>query len=68
MFIQVCKVGEGRESMLVEIVDDIEDGADDGDRVVLGKLAFCEDAVKEILSGCKLKAEVVLCALKQSLS
>jgi len=60
-------VGEGRgergESVLVEIVDGIEDRADDGEHVVLGKLAFSDDAVKEISSGCRLKAEVV----KQSL-
>jgi len=31
--------------------------------VSVGKLAFCEDAVKEISSDCKLKAE----AMKQSL-
>lgn len=51
--------GERGESMLVEIVDGIED---DGDRVVLGKLAFRQGAVKEISSGGKLKAEVVFCA------
>jgi len=55
--------GRGGESVLVEIVDGIEDGANNGERVVLNKLAFCEDAVKEISSDCKLKAEVV----KQSL-
>ena len=41
--------------MLVEVVND---GADDSNRVVLGRLAFCEDAIKEIFAGGKLKAEV----------
>ena len=41
--------------MLVKVVDGIEDGTGDGDRVVLGKLSFFEDAVKEISSGGKLK-------------
>lgn len=34
------------DTVIVEIVDSIEDGADDDDDVVPGKLAFCEDAVK----------------------
>ena len=44
--------------MLVEVVNGIDDGADDSNRVVLGRLAFCEDAIKEISAGGKLKAEV----------
>ena len=34
--------------------DGIEDGTDDSNRVVLGKLAFCEEAVTEISSGGKI--------------
>ena len=58
----MCKVGEGREerererekeSMLVEVVDDIESGMSDGDPIVFNKLAFCMDAVK---------GEVIFCA------
>jgi len=57
------KGGEkGGKSVLVEVVDGIEDGMDDGDHVVLGKPAFCEDAVKDISLGSKLKGEVALCA------
>jgi len=48
----------GGESVLVEVVDGIDDGADDSNRVVLGRLAFCEDAIKEISACGKLKAEV----------
>jgi len=54
------------ESVLVEVVNGIDDGADDSNRVVLGRLAFCEDAIKEISAGGKLKAEVALCALRRS--
>jgi len=46
------------ESVLVEVVNGIDDGADDSNCVVLGRLAFCEDAIKEISGGGKLKAEV----------
>ena len=49
------------ESVLVEVVNGIDDGAD-----VLGRLAFREDAIKEISAGGKLKAEVALCALRRS--
>ena len=31
--------------MVVEVADSIEDGEDDGDRVVLGKLALCGNVV-----------------------
>ena len=34
------------DSMVVKAVDGVENGADDGDGVVLGRLALCEDAVK----------------------
>ena len=33
------------DAMVVEVVNNIEDGADDGDRVVLGQRAHCEDVV-----------------------
>ena len=45
---------EGEESILqvlvddaivVEVVDNIEDGADGGDHIVFGKLTLCEDVV-----------------------
>ena len=58
----MCKVGEGRESMLVEVVDDIESGTDDSDPIVFNKLAFCTDVVKELSAGGKLKGEVIFCA------
>ena len=60
----MCKVGEGRrerESMLVEVVNDIEGRTDDGDPIVFNKLAFCTDAVKELSAGGKLKGEVIFC-------
>jgi len=37
--------------MLMEAVDSIENRADDGGRVVLSKLALCEDTVKELSAG-----------------
>ena len=33
------------DAMVVEVVDSIEDGISDAGRVVLGKLALCEDVV-----------------------
>ena len=46
------------DATVVEVVDGIEDGADDGG-VVLG-IAPGEDAVKELAAGGELKGEVVL--------
>jgi len=33
-------------SMVVKAADGVENGADDSDGIVLGRLAFCEDTVK----------------------
>jgi len=56
-------VGEWRrESMLVEVVDDIESGTDDDDPIVFNKLAFCMDVVKKLSACGKLKGEVIFCA------
>jgi len=41
--------------MVVKAVDGVENGADDGDDVMLGRLSLCEDAVKELPTGGKLK-------------
>jgi len=41
--------------MVVKAVDGVENGADDSDGVVLGILALCEDAVKGLCAGGKLK-------------
>jgi len=54
--------------VLVEVVDDIKNRANDSDRVVLTKLALCEDAVKELPSGCEFKGEVVFCARFEDLT
>ena len=43
------------DSMVVKAVDGVENGADDGDGIVLGRLALCEDAVKGLCAGGKLK-------------
>ena len=53
--------------MLVEVIDDIKNRADDSDGVVLTKLALCEDAVKELSSGGEFKGEVVFCARFEAL-
>ena len=67
----MCHIGQRREkgtleisvdnSVVVEIVNGTEDGADDGGSIVLGKPAPREDAVKEITASDKLKGEVILC-------
>jgi len=41
--------------MVVKAVDGVENGADDGDGVMLGRFSFCEDAVKGLPTGGKLK-------------
>ena len=45
------------DAIVVKVVDNIEDRADDddGDRIVLGKLALCEDVVNERLEVLDLK-------------
>jgi len=53
---------EGDESVLVEVVDDIKNRADDSDGVVLTKLVLCEDVVKELSSGGEFKGEIEFCA------
>ena len=40
---------------MVEAVDGIKSGVGDGDSVMLGKLALCEDAVKELSASGELK-------------
>ena len=49
--------------VLVEVVDSIENRADDSGRVVLGKLDLCEDTVKELSAGGRKKGNV-LCATR----
>ena len=39
----------------------------DSDRVVLGKLALCEDAVKELSAGGEFEGEVIFCAQLEAL-
>jgi len=41
--------------MVVKAVDGVENGVDDDDGVVLGRLALCEDAVKGLSAWGKLK-------------
>jgi len=43
------------DAMVVEVVDGVEDRADDRDSVVLGRLALCEDAVEEFATGGEFK-------------
>jgi len=45
----------------VEVVDGIEDRANDSDRIVLGKLALCEDTVKELSAGGEFERKVLFC-------
>jgi len=43
------------DAAVVEAVDGIKSGVGDGDGVMLGKLALCEDAVKELSASGELK-------------
>ena len=49
----------GEESVLVEAVDGIKNRADDSDRIVLSKLALCEDVAKELSTGNKFERKVI---------
>ena len=53
--------------MVVKAVDGIENRADDGDGVVLGRLGLCEDVVKKLSAGGKPKREIVFCAKLEAL-
>jgi len=55
------------DAVAVEVVDGIENGADDDDSVVLCKLALCEDAVKELSTSGKFKGEIVFCTRLKAL-
>ena len=55
------------DAAVVEAVDGIKSGVGDGDGVMLGKLALCEDAVKGFSAAGKLKREVVFCARLEAL-
>jgi len=74
---RICKVGEGRgmkgrkasvlvvpvdNAMVVETVDGIGDGADDGDRVVLCKLPFARMRSNNSLPVASSKRKVDFCA------
>jgi len=50
-----------------EVVDGIGNRADDNDSVVLGKLALCEDTVKQLSTSGKFKREIVLCTRLKTL-
>ena len=74
---RICKVGEGRgmkgrkasvlvvpvdNAMVVETVDGIGDGVDDGDRVVLCKLPFARTRSNNSLPVASSKRKVDFCA------
>jgi len=47
------------DPVAVEVVDGIENRADDNNSVVPGKLALCKDAVKQLSTSGKFKGEIV---------
>jgi len=55
------------DAVAVEVVNGIENRADDNNSVVLGKLALCEDAVKQLSTSGKFKGEIVFCARLKAL-
>jgi len=50
------------DAVAVKVVDGIKDGPYDNHRIVLGKLALCEDSIKELTASSKFKGEIVFCA------
>jgi len=55
------------DAVAIEVVDGIENRADDNNSVVLCKLALCKDAVKELSTSGKFKREIVLCTRLKTL-
>jgi len=55
------------DAVTVEVVDGIENRADNSNSVVLGKLALCEDSIKQLSTGGKFKGEIVFCARLKAL-
>jgi len=55
------------DPVAVKVVDGIENRADDNNSAVLGKLALCKDAVKELSTSGKFKREIVLCTRLKTL-
>jgi len=55
------------DAVAVKVVDGIENRADDNNSVVLGKLALCKDAIKELSTSSKFKGEIVLCTRLKTL-
>ena len=55
------------DAVAIEVVDGIENRADDNNSIVLGKLALCKDAVKELSTSGKFKREIVLCTRLKTL-
>jgi len=55
------------DAMAVRAADSTENRANDSDRVVLRKLALCEDTVKELSAGGELERKVIFCARLKAL-
>jgi len=55
------------DAVAVEVVSGIENRADDDDNIVLGKLALCEDAAKQLSASSKFKGEIVFCTRLKAL-
>ena len=55
------------DAVAVEVVDGIENRADDNNSVVLGKLSLGEDAVKKLSASGKFKGEIVFCTRLKAL-
>ena len=55
------------DPVAVEVVDGIENRADDNNSIVLCKLALCEDAVKQLSTSGKFKREIVFCTRLKAL-
>jgi len=50
------------DAVAVKVVDGIKSGPYDNHRIVLGKVALCEDSIKELTASSKFKGEIVFCA------
>ena len=55
------------DAVVVEVVDGIKNGADDGDGIVFNKLALCEDTVNSLSTGGELKGKAIFCVRLKAL-
>jgi len=55
------------DAVAVKVVDYIKDGLYDNHRIMLGKVALCEDSIKELSASSRVRGEIVFYARLRTL-